>query len=218
MIQGFSELLLTRDDLGPERSRDALEQVHASSQRLGRLIDDLLSVSRIESGKLTVELGPVDIAAVIGEVVASFESQTGRRLVLELDPSLAPALGDRGKLVQVMTNLASNAVKYSPESEGANYKILEAKEGREALEVARAHHPELVLLDVMLPDLSGIEICRELKSDPLMASTTIIMLTAKAQQTDLDEAEAAGADGYFTKPFSPIALTQKVEAILGSES
>jgi PAS domain S-box-containing protein len=116
MIQGFSELLLTRDDLGPERSRDALEQVHASAQRLGRLIDDLLSVSRIESGKLTVELGPVDLAAVIGEVVASFEAQTGRRFVVELDPGLAPALGDRDKIVQVITNLASNAVKYSPES------------------------------------------------------------------------------------------------------
>jgi CheY-like chemotaxis protein len=102
--------------------------------------------------------------------------------------------------------------------DSGRYKILEANEGRQALEVARAHHPELVLLDVMLPDLSGIEICRELKSDPLMASTTVIMLTAKAQQTDLGEAEAAGADGYFTKPFSPIALTQKVEAILGPES
>jgi DNA-binding response OmpR family regulator len=97
-------------------------------------------------------------------------------------------------------------------------EILEAKEGHQALEVARAHHPDLILLDVMLPDLSGIEICRELKSDPLMASTKIVMLTAKAQQSDLGEAEEAGADGYFTKPFSPIALTQKVEAILGPDS
>ncbi len=70
----------------------------------------------------------------------------------------------------------------------------------------------------MLPDLSGIEICRQLKSDPAMASTTVVMLTAKAQQSDLGEAEAAGADGYFVKPFSPIALMQKVEMVLGPSS
>lgn len=116
MIQGFSELLLTRDDLGPDRSRDALEQVHSSSRRLGRLIDDLLSVSRIESGKLTVELAPVELGAVIADVVASFEAQTGRRFVLDVDPGLSPVQADADKIVQVVTNLVSNAVKYSPET------------------------------------------------------------------------------------------------------
>ncbi len=96
-----------------------------------------------------------------------------------------------------------------------NYRILEACDGSEALTVARESHPDLMLLDVMLPDLSGIEICRELKGDPAMGSTSIVMLTAKAQRSDVDEAEGAGADGYFTKPFSPIALMRKVESILG---
>jgi two-component system, OmpR family, phosphate regulon response regulator PhoB len=95
------------------------------------------------------------------------------------------------------------------------YQILEASDGSQALGLARDHHPDLVLLDVMLPDLSGIDICRELKGDPDMASTTIVMLTAKAQSSDYGEAEDAGADGYFTKPFSPIALIQKVESVLG---
>jgi len=95
------------------------------------------------------------------------------------------------------------------------YRILEASEGSTALEMAREHHPDLVLLDVMLPDQSGIEICRQLKADPTTSSATIIMLTARAQQTDVGDAEEAGADGYFTKPFSPIALTQKVESVLG---
>lgn len=96
-----------------------------------------------------------------------------------------------------------------------SYRILEASEGSTALEMAREHHPDLVLLDVMLPDQSGIEICRQLKADPTTSSATIIMLTARAQQTDVGDAEEAGADGYFTKPFSPIALTQKVESVLG---
>jgi DNA-binding response OmpR family regulator len=99
-----------------------------------------------------------------------------------------------------------------------NYRTLEAREGQQALELARQHHPDLILLDVMLPDLSGIDVCRALKDDPTMTSTTVIMLTAKAQQSDLGDAEAAGADGYFTKPFSPIALLQKVEAILGVDA
>ena len=100
--------------------------------------------------------------------------------------------------------------------DGDGYEILEAREGSEALALAREHHPDLILLDIMLPDMSGIEICRELKSDPSMASTFVIMLTARAQHADLGEAEDAGADGYFTKPFSPIALIKKVETVLRS--
>jgi DNA-binding response OmpR family regulator len=97
------------------------------------------------------------------------------------------------------------------------YQILEASDGIQALGLARDHHPDLILLDVMLPDLSGIDICRALKDDPAMASTTVVMLTAKAQNSDYGEAEDAGADGYFTKPFSPIALIQKVESVLGGD-
>lgn len=100
--------------------------------------------------------------------------------------------------------------------DSGTYTIIEACEGEEALELARLHRPELVLLDVMLPDISGLEVCRQLKNDPTLSSITVVMLTARAQTTDLGDAEDAGADGYFTKPFSPIALTRKVEAIFGS--
>ncbi len=96
------------------------------------------------------------------------------------------------------------------------YQIIEASDGHEALDLAREHHPDLVLLDVMLPDVSGMDVCRKIKADPDLSSTTVVMLTARAQTTDVGDAEEAGADGYFTKPFSPIALTRKVESILGS--
>ncbi|HUC15019.1 MAG TPA: response regulator [Acidimicrobiales bacterium] len=95
------------------------------------------------------------------------------------------------------------------------YQIIEASDGLEALDLAKEYHPDLVLLDVMLPDLSGMEVCRKIKDDPDLASTTVVMLTARAQTSDVGDAEEAGADGYFTKPFSPIALTRKVESILG---
>ena len=101
MIQGFSELLLTRD-LAEERSREALKQINASAERLTRLIEDLLSVSRI----------------VIDAVVASFDEREDRPLVLDVDPHLPEVMADRDKLVQVLTNLVSNALKYSePQSE-----------------------------------------------------------------------------------------------------
>lgn len=99
--------------------------------------------------------------------------------------------------------------------DGGAYQIIEASDGTEALVLARDHRPDLVLLDIMLPDLSGLEVCRQLKSDPDLGPMTVVMLTARAQTADLSDAEQAGADGYFTKPFSPLALTRKVETILG---
>jgi DNA-binding response OmpR family regulator len=94
------------------------------------------------------------------------------------------------------------------------YEIIEAEQGGEAVELAKAHHPDLILLDVMLPDMSGLEVCRAIKSDAELSDTTVVMLTARAQTSDVGDAEDAGADGYFTKPFSPIALTRKVHAVL----
>ncbi|MGH9106170.1 MAG: sensor histidine kinase [Acidimicrobiales bacterium] len=124
MVQGFAELLLSRDDLGAERSREAVSQIHASAQRLGRLIDDLLSVSRIDSGKLRVDLAAVDVLEAAKEVVGVVRShgagpvvepgaQGPGRLLVEVEPGLPPVMADRDKFVQVLTNLVSNALKYS---------------------------------------------------------------------------------------------------------
>jgi PAS domain S-box-containing protein len=114
MIQGFSELLLSRDDLDEKRSREALEQVHSSSQRLARLIDDLLSVSRLDSGKIEVAFDPVDLGDAVAEALRTFQSEPAGRIVASIPDNLSPVLADRDKTVQVATNLVSNAVKYSP--------------------------------------------------------------------------------------------------------
>lgn len=97
------------------------------------------------------------------------------------------------------------------------YEILEASDGEQALALAREHHPGLVLLDVVMPGLSGIEVCRALKGDPATATIAVVMLTAKAQASERAAGRAAGADDYFTKPFSPKALLSKVEEMLGVE-
>lgn len=96
------------------------------------------------------------------------------------------------------------------------YIILEAKDGLEALEVARREKPDVILLDIFMPGLDGFEVCRQLKADPETRGITVIMLTALAQDSDKEKAQQVGASGYFTKPFSPKALVRKLEEVLGS--
>jgi CheY-like chemotaxis protein len=95
------------------------------------------------------------------------------------------------------------------------FTIVEARDGDESLERARSAEPDLVLLDVMMPGRSGLEVLRELRSDPKLAQTPVVMLTARAQAADLEAAEAAGADRFLTKPFSPAQLAELVEDLLG---
>jgi CheY-like chemotaxis protein len=100
--------------------------------------------------------------------------------------------------------------------EGDGYEILEASDGNQALKLAREHQPDLVLLDVAMPGMSGFDVCRSLKEDPETQQIKVIMLTAKAQQMDIEEGQKSGADDYFTKPFSPVVLMKKVEEIFGA--
>ena len=96
------------------------------------------------------------------------------------------------------------------------YAIRQASSGDQALILARAEHPDLILLDVMMPNSSidGFEVCRRLKSDPITSHINIVMLTARGQDTDIEMGKQAGADDYFTKPFSPLQLMNKVEELL----
>jgi len=98
-----------------------------------------------------------------------------------------------------------------------DYQILSAENGQQAIEIAQAEHPDIILLDIMMPgsDVDGLEACRRLKADPATADITIVMLSAKGQESDLAAGKAAGANDYFTKPFSPIALIEKVEQVMG---
>ncbi|HLH23721.1 MAG TPA: response regulator [Chloroflexota bacterium] len=95
------------------------------------------------------------------------------------------------------------------------YQILEASDGAEALRLARAERPAMMLLDVNMPEIDGFEVCRVLKSDPETHEIVVVMLTAMAQTADRERGAAVGADGFFTKPFSPLALLEKVEEVLG---
>ena len=92
--------------------------------------------------------------------------------------------------------------------------VLEASDGATALDQAAAVRPNLILLDLDLPDVSGLDICRRLKEQEQLADTKIVMLTAAAQKDDVAQGLAAGADLYLTKPFSPVRLLALVEQLI----
>lgn len=92
-----------------------------------------------------------------------------------------------------------------------DYDVYEAAEGSEALKLARLKHPDLVILDLMLPEVDGLEVCRILRSE---SDVFILMLTAKADEADKLVGLGVGADDYLTKPFSPRELVARVKAIL----
>ena len=93
-------------------------------------------------------------------------------------------------------------------------RVVEAPDGATALLLAAELEPELVLLDVNLPDMSGLEVCRRLRREPKLTGVPIVMLTAAAQQDDITRGLRAGASQYLTKPFSPVRLLSIVEALL----
>jgi CheY-like chemotaxis protein len=99
--------------------------------------------------------------------------------------------------------------------DGGKYEIAEAKDGEESIERARDVDPDVIVLDMMMPGLSGIEVLAELRSDPRLRNTPVVMLTARAQAADREAASRAGADYFMAKPFSPSHLVSVVEGLLG---
>ena len=97
---------------------------------------------------------------------------------------------------------------------GNGYDLVEARDGDEALTLARTVRPDLILLDVMMPGRSGLEVLAELRADPELAESRIIILTARTRAADREAAAEAGADRFLTKPFSPLELAALVEDML----
>jgi CheY-like chemotaxis protein len=95
----------------------------------------------------------------------------------------------------------------------ADFELAEAGDGLEAMEVADQVPPELVFLDLDMPRMDGLEVCRRLRAQPATASATIVVLTAAAGDVAEREAEGAGADLFLTKPFSPLELLRLVDEL-----
>ncbi|MDJ0684295.1 MAG: phosphate regulon transcriptional regulator PhoB [Alphaproteobacteria bacterium] len=103
-------------------------------------------------------------------------------------------------------------LRYNLERDG--FEVSVAMDGREALMAVDENPPDLVLLDWMLPEMSGIELCRQLRRKPVTKSMPVIMLTARGEEADKVRGLDAGADDYVTKPFSPAELVARIHALL----
>src|SRR5262249_35864784 len=110
---------------------------------------------------------------------------------------------DEASLAEVLT--------YNLQREG--YEVVVAREGREGLRKGQMLQPDLVILDLMLPGMNGLDICRELRASSHTAQVPILMLTAKAEETDQVVGFAVGADDYVTKPFSVKVLLQRIKVL-----
>ncbi len=96
----------------------------------------------------------------------------------------------------------------------AGFDVLLASNGAEAVEVAEAERPDLVILDVRMPKMSGYEACRRLKENPQTASLPVVFLSAKGQDSEIQQGLESGAEEYILKPFAPDELIQQVRDIL----
>jgi two-component system alkaline phosphatase synthesis response regulator PhoP len=103
-------------------------------------------------------------------------------------------------------------VRYNLEREG--YEVYCAKDGREAIRLARQYLPELILLDIMMPEMDGVEVCRELRSQPTTARIVIAFLTARNEDFTQIAALESGGDDYITKPIRPRVLVSRIKALL----
>jgi two-component system, OmpR family, alkaline phosphatase synthesis response regulator PhoP len=99
---------------------------------------------------------------------------------------------------------------------GCDYEIRTAADGEETLRLVRDWHPDLILLDVMMPKISGFEVCKRLRADPQTCSTAVLMITALDQQSDVDRAVEAGTDDFLTKPINKTELLVRVRSLLKS--
>jgi len=98
--------------------------------------------------------------------------------------------------------------------ERAGFEVVSTQDGQEALAAVLAQPPDLVILDVSMPGMTGLDVCRRLKRDAGFAATPVFLLTARGQESDAEAGRAAGADQFFTKPFSPRELVEAVKKAL----
>jgi two-component system phosphate regulon response regulator PhoB len=128
-------------------------------------------------------------------------------------PTDEPSSAARGHILVVEDEQdLQDLLNYNLSREG--FAVTATDSGEQALKIAAKQMPDLIVLDLMLPGIDGLEVCRTLKSDPATAKLPIVMLTAKGEETDVVVGLEMGADDYITKPFSPRVLIARLKAVL----
>jgi signal transduction histidine kinase len=210
-VLGFAQLLQL-SELSAE-DRDGVERILGAGRHLLALINELIDIARIESGDLGLSLEPVLVRPLIGECAQLMAPIAAARSIRIIQDCAHPALAvctDRQRLAQVLVNLISNAVKYNHPAgvevvarflrtrPGAG--LLSAASGRAGIACAVRDLPDIILLDLHLPDLPGEEVLNELKAEPATAAIPVIVLSAAASRGVIHRLLAGGAFAYPTKP------------------
>ena len=131
-----------------------------------------------------------------------------------MSPSRKPAINKSENKILVADDEADVLTLVSTNLKNAGFHVIKAHDGSSALSKAQENIPMLIVLDLMLPGMSGLEVCKILKGDPSTAQIPIIMLTAKAEEIDRILGLELGADDYITKPFSPRELVLRVKSVV----
>ena len=121
---------------------------------------------------------------------------------------------EKPKKILIVDDEADMRETISIRLEISNFEVIEARDGEEGLEKAKKEKPDLIVLDLMMPKITGFEVCRMLKFDDAYKNIPIIVLSALSQQLDREKAAQCGADAYFIKPFDLDLLVTKIESLL----
>ncbi len=96
----------------------------------------------------------------------------------------------------------------------AGYEVATCSNGEEAVQLAKKEYPDLILLDVRMPRMTGYDACKEIKADPTLKDVPVVFLSAKGQEAEINDGMEAGAEEYLLKPFAPDQLTERVRSVL----
>lgn len=121
---------------------------------------------------------------------------------------------EKPKKILIVDDESDMRETISTRLEISNFEVIEARDGEEGLEKAKKEKPDLIVLDLMMPKITGFEVCRMLKFDDAYKNIPIIVLSALSQQPDREKAVQCGADAYFIKPFDLDLLVTKIESLL----
>ena len=117
------------------------------------------------------------------------------------------------KKVLIVDDVTTDLKKLEQIVTGAGYTVITAANGKEALDKAKAMHPDAVLLDVIMPDMNGFQVCRAIKSDDATKGIPVVIVSSKGEKTDKVWGIEQGAQGYITKPYTPDQIVAQLRAL-----
>jgi sigma-B regulation protein RsbU (phosphoserine phosphatase) len=204
-IIGYSEMLLEEaGDEGDERVAAELQKIRAAGKKLLLLIDDIVRFPQVEAGRVELRAEASGVAAMVQEVVASIRPLEADERVAAAAPSSLLVVDDSETSRHLLTRRL----------ERQGYTVTTAVNGRQALELVRAQPFDLLLLDIMMPELNGYQVLETLKADPTLKHLPVIMISALDEIDSVVRCVEMGADDYLPKPFNPTLLRARIGASL----